>query len=81
MLNEFIAAFTVNHDLDLQIVPVSVLWGRPLSRYKHWLQVLFADTWMIGGRTRRFFTILIHGRNTRLIFFSTAGFSRSAGTQ
>jgi glycerol-3-phosphate O-acyltransferase len=68
MLAEFIRRFAENPELDLQIVPVSVFWGRPLARYKHWLQVLFADTWAIGGRTRRFFTILIHGRNASLIF-------------
>jgi glycerol-3-phosphate O-acyltransferase len=68
MLSDFITAFADNPDLQLQIVPVSVFWGRPLARYKHWLQVLFADTWAMASRTRRFFTILVHGRNTRLIF-------------
>jgi glycerol-3-phosphate O-acyltransferase len=68
MLNDYLSAFRENRELDLQIVPVSVFWGRPLARYRHWLQVLFADTWAIAGRTRRFFTILIHGRNARLIF-------------
>jgi glycerol-3-phosphate O-acyltransferase len=74
MLSEFIQKFADNTELDLQIVPVSVFWGRPLARYKHWLQVLFADTWVIGGRTRRFFTILIHGRNARLIFSQAIDF-------
>ena len=68
MLKDLVAALADNSDLDLQIVPVSVFWGRPLARHKHWLQVLFADTWAIAGRTRRFLTVLIHGRNTRLIF-------------
>jgi len=68
MLSDFITACADNPDLQLQIVPVSVFWGRPLARYKHWLQVLFADTWAMAGRSRRFFTILVHGRNTRLIF-------------
>jgi glycerol-3-phosphate O-acyltransferase len=48
-------------------VPVSVYWGRPLARQKHWLQVLFSDRWAVAGRTRRFFTWIIHGRNTRII--------------
>ena len=68
MLSDFVAAFADNPELELQIVPVSVFWGRPLARYKHWFQVLFADTWALAGRTRRFFTLLIHGRNARLIF-------------
>jgi glycerol-3-phosphate O-acyltransferase len=74
MLSDFIAAFVDNPDLELQIVPVSVFWGRPLARYKHWLQVLFADTWALAGRTRRFFTLLIHGRNARLIFSQALDF-------
>jgi len=74
MLTEFIQAFSENDELDLQIVPVSVFWGRPLARNKHWLQVLFADTWSLAGRTRRFFTILIHGRNARLIFSQAIDF-------
>lgn len=55
-------------EFGLQIVPVSVFWGRPLARQKHWLQVLFADTWALAGRSRKLLTILIHGRQTRLIF-------------
>ncbi|MCP4472205.1 MAG: glycerol-3-phosphate 1-O-acyltransferase PlsB [Gammaproteobacteria bacterium] len=74
MLTEFMQAFIENGELDLQIVPVSVFWGRPLARYKHWLQVLFADTWLLAGRTRRFFTILVHGRNARLIFSQAIDF-------
>ncbi len=74
MLAEFMQAFSSNSELDLQIVPVSVFWGRPLARNKHWLQVLFADTWSLAGRTRRFFTILVHGRNARLIFSQAIDF-------
>ena len=68
MLRDLVTAFSQDPGLELQVVPVSVFWGRPLARNKHWLQVLFADTWAIAGKTRRFFTVLIHGRNTRLIF-------------
>ena len=68
MLQDILQTTAENPDLDLQLVPVSVFWGRPLARQKHWIQVLFADTWAVAGRLRRFFTILIHGRNTRLIF-------------
>ena len=68
MLQDLLQIVGNDADLDLQIVPVSVFWGRSLARQKNWIQVLFADTWALAGRTRRFFTILIHGRNTRLIF-------------
>ena len=74
LLTDFIQAFAENQKLDLQIVPVSVFWGRPLARKRNWLQVLFADTWALAGRTRKFFTLLIHGRNTRLIFSQALSF-------
>jgi glycerol-3-phosphate O-acyltransferase len=74
MLTDFIDAFSEDEALDLQIVPVSVFWGRPLTRHKNWLQVLFSDTWSLAGRTRKFFTLLIHGRNTRLIFSQALDF-------
>jgi glycerol-3-phosphate O-acyltransferase len=74
MLSDLIQAFSEKADFDLQVVPVSVFWGRPLARQKHWLQVLFADTWALASRSRKFFTILIHGRNTRLIFSQPVDF-------
>jgi len=50
--------------LDIRLVPVVIYWGRPVQKQKHWLHVLFADTWGFAGRTRRLFTILFNGRNT-----------------
>jgi len=74
MLTDLIQAFVENQNLELQIVPVSVFWGRPLARHRHWFQVLFADTWVLAGRLRKLFTILFHGRNTRLIFSQALNF-------
>ncbi len=54
-------------DDELQFVPVSVFWGRPVAKQKSWLSMLFADTWAMG-RTRKLFTILFHGRDTLLNF-------------
>lgn len=53
---------------EIQFVPVSVFWGRPVAVQKHWLEVLFADSWGLAGRTRKLFTILFHGRNTLVNF-------------
>ncbi len=68
LLQDFLRTLESGKKFDLQIVPVSVYWGRPLAKQKHWLQVLFADTWVVTGRARKLITLLIHGRNTRLIF-------------
>ena len=74
LLQNLVQAIRQSDDLDIQMVTVSVFWGRPLAKQKHWLQVLFADTWALAGRTRKFFTLLLHGKNTRLIFSKPLGF-------
>ena len=50
--------------LDIQFVPVSVFFGRPVAKQKSAIRVLFAHSWEIAGRIRQFFRILIHGRDT-----------------
>jgi glycerol-3-phosphate O-acyltransferase len=45
-------------------------------KQKHWLHVLFSDTWGFAGRTRRFFTILFNGKNTLLQFSPTISFRK-----
>ncbi len=64
-------ALTDNPELDVHFVPVVVFWGRPVLKQKHWLRVLFSETWGFAGRTRRLFIILFNGKNT-LIQFSPA---------
>ena len=78
LLQDLLQALQQTGDLDIQLVPVSVFWGRPLAKQKHWLQVLFADTWAMAGRSRKFFTLLIHGKNTRLIFSKPLDFQLCA---
>lgn len=68
LLEDFIDTLQSGEPFNLQVVPVSVYWGRPIARQKHWIQVLFADTWSVGGRISKFLTILVHGRSTRLLF-------------
>ena len=78
LLQDYLYALQSGEPIKLQVVPVSVYWGRPLAKQKHWLQVLFADTWAVGGKTRKFFTILMQGRNTRLLFSKPLSFETLA---
>ncbi len=71
MLSDMHQVLINNADLDVHFVPVVVFWGRPVLKQKHWLRVLFSETWGFAGRTRRFFTILFNGKST-LIQFSPA---------
>ena len=68
LLQDFIDILQSGEPFKLQVVPVSVYWGRPIARQKHWIQVLFADTWSVGGKIRKLLTILVNGRSTRLLF-------------
>jgi glycerol-3-phosphate O-acyltransferase len=47
----------------VHFVPVAIFWGRAPQREQSWLQVLLAEDWAFGGRLRRFFAVMIHGRD------------------
>lgn len=78
MLRGIVDILRDHPEQEIQFVPVSVLWGRPIAKQKHWLQILFADSWGLAGRTRRFFTILFHGRNTFVQFSDVVSFRAAA---
>ncbi|KXS39827.1 MAG: glycerol-3-phosphate O-acyltransferase [Halomonadaceae bacterium T82-2] len=53
-------------DADVQLVPVSVFWGRaPGKEFGFW-KLLAADSWQLTGRLRRAVSILVNGRNIEL---------------
>lgn len=68
MLRAIVTTLSEHPETTIQFIPVSIFWGRPVAKQKHWLQVLFADSWGIAGRTRKLLTILINGRNTLVNF-------------
>jgi glycerol-3-phosphate O-acyltransferase len=74
MLQELIDAIDADEETDITVVPVSVFWGRAIAKQRHWLKVLFSDTWEVGGRIRKFFTLLINGRNATIIFQTPQSF-------
>lgn len=53
---------------DVQFVPAFVMWGRSAEKENSWYKVLFSDSWHIASRFRKFFTILIYGRDIWLKF-------------
>ena len=54
--------------LDVQIVPVVILWGRSPDKQESILKALFSETWRQPGPLRRMLTILLHGRNVLVRF-------------
>ncbi len=46
-----------------ELIPVSLFWGRAPDRERTWLRLAVADDWDLGGRFRKFLSLLINGRN------------------
>ena len=48
---------------DILLVPTAVYWGRAPQKEGSWLRLLFAENWALTSRVRKFFSVLINGRN------------------
>ena len=55
-------------DRELLLIPVAIYWGRSPEKEGSVVKLLFSENWDAIGRTRKFFTTLVHGRNTLLRF-------------
>lgn len=51
---------------ELQVVPVSVYWGRAPDKQSSFWGLWFTENWQFAGRTRKLLTTLLHGRHTLL---------------
>ena len=54
--------------LDVQLLPVTILWGRAPGSQDSLVKALFADAWASVGPLRQLVIILLHGRQTRVGF-------------
>jgi len=68
ILGALVTSGIVADDQDVQIVPVTVLVGRAPDLEVSLTKVLFSENWDVGGRIRRFFSLIINGRATMLQF-------------
>jgi glycerol-3-phosphate O-acyltransferase len=64
MLQLLIEQAWENPELDIQLVPVTVLVGQRPGKDSGLTKDLFSENWEVGGRTRRFFSTLVNGRKT-----------------
>jgi glycerol-3-phosphate O-acyltransferase len=53
---------------DVQLVPVTILWGRAPQQQDSVLKALFAESWRPPGHWRQFIAILLHGRQVLVRF-------------
>ncbi|HEX8964269.1 MAG TPA: glycerol-3-phosphate 1-O-acyltransferase PlsB [Rhodocyclaceae bacterium] len=53
---------------DIQVVPVTILWGRAPATQNSLLKALFAETWRPASHLRQLVAVLLHGRDTLVRF-------------
>ena len=70
-LIRIVNAVKKHEEQDVQIVPVTVFWGRAPEKESSPLKLLFAWNYSVGSRFRKFLAILMHGRQT-MVHFGTA---------
>ncbi len=68
LLRRLVAAALADSTMDVQLVPVTILWGRKPTNEDSFWKMLFADGWANRGSIKQMFTILLHGRQTLVRF-------------
>ncbi len=68
LLRRLVEAARIHPGFDVQIVPVSILWGRAPHKENSIWELLFADGWSARGTFRQILTIFAHGRHTLVRF-------------
>jgi glycerol-3-phosphate O-acyltransferase len=75
-LTQMSAVLLQDPALDVQLVPVTVLWGRAPGQQDSLLEALFADAWASVGPLRQLLIILVNGRKTRVTFNASFSLAR-----
>ena len=68
LLTSLVSAAIHNPLFDVQLVPVTILWGRAPGTQDSILKALLAETWEATSSLRQLLAILIHGRQTVVRF-------------
>ena len=67
-LEHLLEGVRAHPDLDVQLIPVTILVGRAPDRQSGWFRVLFSENWVVVGRFRRLISLLLNGRGTIVQF-------------
>lgn len=67
-LLRLIDALDQSPDIDIQLVPVTVLWGRAPDKEDSLFKLLFTDTWATPSTIKQLMNIGLHGRQSFLEF-------------
>lgn len=72
-------AAVASGDLGIDLIPVSVFWGRAPQRESSWWRDFFAEGWTLAGRFRRVLAMLVNGRNAAVHFGEPLALETEAG--
>ncbi len=64
LLLTLITALRADPALDIHLVPAVVYWGRAPQKERSLIRLLLSENWTIVSGLRRFFSVLVNGRNT-----------------
>lgn len=67
-LMRLIEAQQAHPELEVNLVPVTVLWGRAPDKEDSWLKLLFTDSWSTPSKIKQLVNIGVHGRQTYIEF-------------
>ena len=59
-----IAALRADPELDFELVPAAVYWGRAPQKERSWLRLLLSEDFDVGSRVRKLMQVLFNGRDT-----------------
>ena len=68
LLKRLVAAACAEPGVDLDIVPVSIFWGRAPQKERSWWRLLLSEDIVLAGRFRKFLNVIFNGRNTLVHF-------------
>jgi glycerol-3-phosphate O-acyltransferase len=63
-LVQMVRTLRLHPDVDVDLVPVAVYWGRAPQKEKSFLKLLLVEDWALTSRIRKFFQVLFNGRQT-----------------
>jgi glycerol-3-phosphate O-acyltransferase len=63
-LEQMVRILRAQPELDVELVPVAVYWGRAPQREASWFRLLLVEDWALTSRLRKFLQVLFNGRNT-----------------
>jgi glycerol-3-phosphate O-acyltransferase len=67
-LVQLIGAAAAHPEVDVDLVPVAIFWGRAPHKEASLWRLLFAENWVLVGRFRKLLSVLVNGRNTLVHF-------------